>query len=188
MLSSFADSLLSVVYPQPCVACGNCVENRRDGAACKTCWTQTRIFTGSETLCSKCGAYLRERPSLNPVYCQNCTEHFYDSAHAVGVYEKALAAVILELKSNPSIPKTLRGHIRSALSRVEFSEATIVIPVPLSAKRRHERGFNQAEIVAAFIASETGLRVEKGVLERTVHTAIHRVAMDRKKSAVFCVT
>jgi len=180
MLASLADSLLSLVYPQPCVVCGNCVETRRDGVACGTCWTQTRIFTGSETLCSRCGAYLRERPSPDPVYCQNCREHFYDSAHAVGVYEKALAATILELKRDPSIPKTLRVHIRSALNGIEISEATIIIPVPLSARRRLERGFNQAETIAAVIASETGLRVETGVLERTAHTAIHRVAMDRK--------
>ena len=180
MLTSLADSLLSIVYPQPCVVCGNCVENRRYGVACETCWTQTRIFTGSETLCSKCGAYLREKPSAYEIHCHNCEGHFYDSAHAVGVYEKALAATILELKRNPSIPKALRGHIKSALDRIEFSEAALIIPVPLSAKRRLERGFNQAETVASFIASETGLHVEKGVLERTIHTAIHRVAMDRK--------
>lgn len=180
MLSSLADSLLSLVYPHSCVVCGNCVENRRDGVACETCWTQTRIFTGSETLCSKCGSYLREKPSVNPVYCQNCKDHFYDSAYAVGVYEKALAAAILELKRDSSIPKTLSGYIRSALNRIEFSEATVMVPVPLSARRRLERGFNQAETVAAFIASETGLRVEKDVLERTAHTTIHRVAMDRK--------
>lgn len=180
MFATLADSLLSLAYPQPCAVCGRSVENRRNGIACGNCWAATRIFNGSETLCSKCGAYLRESPSRNAVFCHNCTEHFYDSAHAVGVYEKALAASILELKRNPFIPKRLRDHLRSAIDRTEFTETTIVIPVPLSAKRRFERGFNQAETVADLIASETGLHVEKGVLERAVHTAIHRVAMDKK--------
>jgi len=180
MLATLADSLLSLAYPQPCAVCGRSVENRRNGVACQNCWASTRLFNGSETLCSKCGAYLHEKPGRNAIFCHNCTEHFYDSAHAVGVYEKALAASILELKRSPFIPKTLRDHLRSAIDRKELGEAAVVVPVPLSAKRRLERGFNQAETVADFIAFETGLRVEKDVLERVVHTTIHRVAMEKK--------
>jgi ComF family protein len=123
---------------------------------------------------------LRDKPSTNAVYCHNCEEHFYDSAHAVGVYEKALAATILELKRTPYIPVTLRKHLRAAMRRFELPSSTVLVPVPLSAKRKLERGFNQAETVAAFAAKETGFCVENAVLERTVHTAIHRIAMDKK--------
>jgi ComF family protein len=123
---------------------------------------------------------LREKPSRNTIFCHNCADHFYDSAHAIGVYEKALAASILELKRSPFIPKKLREHLLSALDRMEFTDAGVIVPVPLSAKRRLERGFNQAEAIAAFISSEIGLRVEKDILERSLHTAIHRVAMDKK--------
>lgn len=181
MLRSLADSLLSLAYPQPCVICGLSVEQLRDGVACRNCWSQTRIFSGSETLCSKCGAYLREKPSVHKVFCRACDGHFYDSAQAVGVYEKALAVSIVELKRTPYIPNTLREHLSAALELIEFLPGpTILVPVPLSAKRLLERGFNQAETVAAFAASLKGFRVEKDVLERTSHTAIHRVAMDKK--------
>jgi len=180
MLTSLADSILSLVYPQPCAVCGRSVEYRRNGVACENCWMATRVFSGSETLCSKCGAYLLEKPSRRAVFCPNCTEHFYDSSHAIGVYEKALAASILELKRDPFIPDRLRNYLRSALDRIEFTDATIIVPVPLSARRRLERGFNQAETIASIISSETVTRLEKDVLQRSVHTAIHRVAMDKK--------
>jgi ComF family protein len=181
MFTSLTDSLLSLVYPQSCVICGFSVEERSNGVACKNCWSQTRVFTGSETLCSKCGAYLRDKSSgAKHAFCHDCDSQVFDAAHALGVYEKALAAVIVNLKKNPHMPATLREHIRSAINRIELARNTLIIPVPLSAKRKLERGFNQAEVIAACLASETGFSVNAGVLERTVHTTIHRVAMDKK--------
>jgi ComF family protein len=180
MFTSLTDSLLSLIYPQSCVICGSSVEERADGVACKNCWSQTRIFIGLETLCSKCGAYLRDKPSARPVFCHDCDAQAFDSAHAVGVYEKALAAAIISLKKSPYMPTTLREHIRMTIDRIELAQNTIIVPVPLSAKRRLERGFNQAELIAMCLASEIGLSVEAGALERTVHTTIHRVAMDKK--------
>ena len=54
------------------------------------------------------------------------------------------------------------------------------MPVPLSPRRRVERGFNQAEVVGSFLSDRTGIELDISTLIRSKHTPIHRVAMDSK--------
>jgi len=91
MLQKIYDSLLSIAYPQVCHVCKESVENSTDGVVCQKCWQKTRIFSGDETLCAKCSAFLQEKSSNFQSLCHKCDDHFYDKAHAVGLYENALA-------------------------------------------------------------------------------------------------
>ena len=180
MLKALKNSVLSIVYPQECRVCGLAVENFTDGIACSDCWTSTRIFTGSEMLCSKCGAFLNESGLQIEVFCHKCDELSFDKARAVGVYEKALAAIALNLKREPLIPERLHSKIHTAVLRYNFSDSTLIVSVPLSKKRRLERGFNQAEVIAEIISKQSAIKIDRESLVRTQHTPIHRVAMDKK--------
>ena len=180
MLHKISDALLAVVYPQSCRICEKSVENSADGVACRDCWTKTQIFSGTEILCAKCGAYLRESSEAVETFCHNCIEHFYDSARAVGLYEDALAACILHLKKEPFISKNLQTLFLSAYLNSPFQDATLIIPVPLSKRRLFERGFNQAVVLAQHLAKYTKINLDDQSLIRTVHTPMHRAAMDRK--------
>jgi ComF family protein len=180
MLSKISDSLLAVVYPQACQLCENSVENSSDGVACKSCWEKTRIFSGAETLCHKCGAFLHEKPSDFETFCRACDEHFYDAARAVGIYEHALSTSILHLKAEPFVAKNLQNLFVSAFENSSFLDASLIVPVPLSKKRFLERGFNQASILAAHLANRAKINLDEQSLVRTVHTPMHRAAMDKK--------
>ena len=179
MLDAFADALLSVIYPQQCRICRNSVENRFDGSVCRACWEGTRIFTGTEALCGKCGAFFAEMGGDVP-HCGNCEGHNYDAAVAVGIYEKALAASILLMKSEPHLPPRLSGLLSETVSNPRTKGHTLVIPVPLSRKRLRERGFNQAALLARVVARTSNIQIDEASLIRTVHTPKHRVAMDQK--------
>lgn len=180
MLQKIYDSLLTLTFPQICQVCQNSVENSADGAACCQCWKNTRIFSGNEILCKKCGAYLRDSEISVTTFCHRCDEHFYDAAKSVGLYEKALAASILNLKREPFLPKTLQRLFLSAFENSDFQPIDLIVPVPLSKKRRLERGFNQSEILAEFISKKTGIKSDDKSLVREIHTPIHRAAMDKK--------
>jgi ComF family protein len=52
------------------------------------------------------------------------------------------------------------------LARVAAWPVGIVVPVPLAAARRRERGFNQSERLAAVVARRTGARLSPGALTR----------------------
>ena len=135
MLKALKNSVLSVIYPQECRVCDQAVETSGDGVACSACWEATYIFTGSEMLCSKCGAFFNESGVQTEIFCHKCDEQFFDKARAVGIYEKALAATALNLKREPVLAKRLRPNIINSIKRYDFSNSTLIIPVPLSAKR-----------------------------------------------------
>ena len=131
-------------------------------------------------LCDKCGAYLGERAAPIAVFCRRCDDHHYDKARAASVYENGSAAAIIDLKRSPSLSRRLHTLISSALGSGFGNAADLIVPIPLSARRRIERGFNQAEIIAGSMARSIGISVDAHSLTRKVHTPIHRMGMDQK--------
>ncbi|MGH9821294.1 MAG: double zinc ribbon domain-containing protein [Pyrinomonadaceae bacterium] len=180
MFKTVRDSLLSVVYPQECRICRNSVEKFPDGCACGDCWEKVRVLGRGETTCTKCGAYLAESGRSIVAECRQCVDHAYDKAVAAGVYEHALVAVTVNLKIKPYLPERCKNILIEAVKRLDVSDDTLVIPVPLSEKRLLERGHNQAETIARNLVSRTGMSILTDVLSRKIHTPMHRVAMDDK--------
>jgi ComF family protein len=174
-----ADSILSLIFPQQCAVCSGPVESRSDGCACAGCWGATTVFTGREMLCEKCGAYFGPQAAPVAVRCHKCDDHHYDRAFAAGIYEKAVSASVLRLKTSPALARRLRSVIRFAMSR-PLPHADLVVPVPLSKRRRAERGFNQAELVADELSKIMNVAVDRHSLVRRLHTPIHRVGMDQR--------
>lgn len=180
MFHKIFDSLLTLAYPQACQVCENSVENFADGVACRECWEKTQIFSGAETLCGKCGRFLQAKPTNFETFCHQCDEHFYDSALAAGIYENALSASILHLKREPFVAKHLQNLFISRFQNSDFQDVSLIIPVPLSKKRRLERSFNQAEVLAKILAKQTRIKLDEQSLIRKIHTPMHRAAMDNK--------
>ncbi len=180
MFGKIFDSLLTLAYPQTCHICENSVENLADGVACRFCWERTNIFSGAETLCAKCGAYLQLKQSDCQTFCHRCDEHFYDSACAVGIYELALSASVLHLKREPFVAKSLQKLFVSRFQNSDFQDATLIVPVPLSKKRLLERGFNQAAVLSKILVKKMSINLDEQSLVRKIHTPMHRVGMDNK--------
>src|SRR6185436_16666052 len=108
--SLFYNSLLALVYPQPCAVCGDSVESRAFGVACEKCWQQTQLFTGTETVCWKCGLPSRgtvPEEKQEQVRCRRCDDDAFTVARACGVYEGALRASVLSLKREQKIGSRL---------------------------------------------------------------------------------
>lgn len=177
------DSALALVYPQPCHVCGQSVESRSEGCACRACWNSTRIFTSSNVVCWKCGAVAGgsiEIDSRESVRCRRCDLDTFDAARACGIYEKALRATVLSLKRQPYVPSRVSELLTSTARLDPFASCTRIIPVPLHPHRYRARGFNQAEVIGADVAKRTGLRLDSGNLFRTIHTERHRAGMDAR--------
>src|SRR5215218_4150438 len=113
-MTRIVDSLLTLIYPSACSACGDSIESYELGVACHACWKSTRIFRGNETLCVKCGAFLGDGNG-HAAQCGRCTDHDYDAAISVGIYELALAASVLQLKHSPQLSPFLRRLIATRL-------------------------------------------------------------------------
>ena len=159
--------------------CGGEVGALSDGVACSNCWNATKIFTGNETLCGKCGAFLFDGSAPQATFCGKCEDQDFDLGIAVGLYEKALAASVLSLKKNPSVSGRTKSLLKETANRIS-DRADLVVPIPLSPRRLHERGFNQAALIGKVISRHLGVELDEATLIRQVDTPMHRAGMDRK--------
>ena len=183
VISGAYDSVLALIYPQRCGACGGSVDSRHDGVACTTCWDATRIFDDDDTLCWKCGALSTAtlpEGKRQTVRCGRCDADSFTGARACGLYEGALRASILALKREPNVTRRLLETLRRTQQRAPLAEADLIVPVPLHASREGERGFNQAVVLARELARATKLPIDEYSLVRRVHTERHRAGMDAR--------
>jgi len=164
--------------------CGGSVERRSLGVACEKCWDSTRIFTGTETICWKCGALsLGVEVSAHikkEVRCHCCDEQAFTAARAVGLYEGALRESVLMLKRQPYLSSRLKKYLTAAAKREPLSEATRIIPVPLHEKRARERGFNQAAVIAEALAKQLRLPLDETSVVRVRGSEKYRAGLDPK--------
>lgn len=180
ILSRILDGFANTLFPQNCGLCGERVESLSFGTACWKCWESTPLFTGDEALCPRCGRLLSHRGGPAAGRCHRCEDHAYDLAVACGIYEAALALSVLKLKSDPHIPAILCDVLFERVIRSGLDTAGAMVPVPLSARRRKERGFNQAEVIAESLRQQFGIPIDTDVLRRRVDTPMHRAAMDER--------
>lgn len=188
LLTRVYDALLTVAYPQVCRVCGGSVEQRSLGVVCKTCWDATRVFTGAETICWKCGA---PSPAVEfssasetshdvrtAVRCHRCDSQAFAAARAVGPYEHGLRASVLESKRRPYLAPFLIQLLTIVAQRAPLNEATRIIPVPLHKTRARERGFNQAAVIAHALARRLRLPVDEASLVRVSGSEKYRAGLD----------
>ena len=196
------DAILAITYPQSCHICAGAVESHDDGVCCQTCWENQSItnLIDHNPFCAKCGATMpwvskalfaaisTSGQGIPPqtFHCGSCHDLAFTCARACGEYKGALEASILFLKTHPHICKRLRQILCRAYSRHRDAlHADFVMPVPLHASRERKRGFNQAAVIASFLAAEFGLSIDLRSLVRIKDTERHRAGMDaidRRKS------
>lgn len=178
----FYDALLTLSYPQSCAICGCSVEQRRFGVVCKACWRATLILNGAEAICWKCGLLSDEVAPVerDELRCRRCEAQSFKAARALGPYEDALRASVLELKRQPHLSQHLETLLLTAASREPLNLSTRIIPVPLHAKRLRTRGFNQASILARALSRGLGLPLDEVSLVRVSSTEKYRAGLDAK--------
>ncbi|MDT7604140.1 MAG: hypothetical protein QOF61_2137 [Acidobacteriota bacterium] len=181
---ALCDATLALVYPAACAACERAsVERRADAPACAACWEGTTIFSGTETLCWKCGVRAHapvEAEKWEDVRCRRCDAEHFTAARSIGIYEGALRASVLQLKREPHVAARLARLLCEAQRRPPLNSATRIVPVPLHRERERERGFNQAATLARTLAAGTRLPLDAWSVIRVEHTVRHRAGMDAR--------
>lgn len=163
---TLAQSLLDLLFPPRCVACG------ASGALlCARCLASIRV--PEPPICRRCGRSLPNHSQINAAaVCALCASGrelpSLDGLRAASIYEGAVRQAILTLKFRGQ--RRLAQPLADLLAlcyRREALSADLIVPVPLHASRRRQRGFDQATLLAQALHARLGIPVRTDLLART---------------------
>lgn len=159
MKPSFLTKVLDFVSPRLCVICGR------------------RLLPSQPLLCSHCTLHLPVTnyylsPLDNPMARLFWGLFPIERASALFFYEPKASTreLIYDLKYRgyPMIGEEMGALIARHYQPAGFFEGVdAIIPVPLTRRRRWQRGYNQSEMLAKGIREVTGLPILTDVLKRT---------------------
>ncbi|MGI8423036.1 MAG: ComF family protein [Chloroflexota bacterium] len=162
-IEAAVETLLDAIFAARCVGCG------RIGAHfCARC--VARVEPVPPPWCDSCGATLRGAvPGAAPARCADCRRDPLPLAgvRSAGLLKGPLRRAVHRLKygGRTAAARALAEAMgRAVASLGPLPAETVLVPVPLHPSRLRERGFNQAERLAAPLAAATGLPLRPAVL------------------------
>ncbi len=161
------------------------------GVLCEPCASR---FCRTKPRCGRCGLGLAEEvnagveASTAGTVCATCLREppAWRAAVCAEDYAFPWNALIGDFKfrSDVALGTLLAERLVVALSQApDGTEVDLVLPVPLSAQRLQQRGFNQAWELARRLARRFGLQAEAHLLQRPVDTA-HQVELSLQDRAL----
>lgn len=181
------DDLASALLPAACVHCGSCLDGDEPplGRARLSSGRLRRRLLGPlslplRLLCGRCSAGLQ--PSASDVLATHSGRFLSAFAPSPEFF-----ALVHAFKYGGATE--LAGWFGARLARVARRElrgqAAILVPVPLHAERRRERGFNQSALLAHEVGRRLGLPVGEHLLVRRRATPpLARVPHERRRALV----
>ena len=168
------EALASILFPAPCRLCAQTLDTAQRIPFCRTCLAAL-TETLPQPFCSQCGRPIVSTAVAEGIClprCHLCRNGVYgfDMARSFGAYTPRMARAILLLKYCEVYP--IGAWFARLLGEVVAREpqdfvADAVVPVPLDAGRRRERGYNQADLIARPLAHLLGIPFRSHLLVRT---------------------
>lgn len=163
------EKILSLLYPDICPFCGS-VLKKEEEQICKKC--ELKLPYIYEPRCKKCGKPVGQETKE---YCWDCEHHrhYYDRGYAIWEHQPVVAESIYQFKyHNRRIYSRsyAREMVKSYESIIRQWNIELIVPIPISKKRRHQRGYNQAELLAKEISRLTGIPYLKDKFRRKKDT------------------
>lgn len=158
-----------VVFPSFCRICHSLLEKAGERLVCRECWS--RLTPQRSPFCICCGRFFEG--AIESHVCSTCVEHppaF--SRHRSACRYRGTAKELIRLLKYQRL-KVLGRDLGAFLFQSLQEEtslwwrADVLVPVPLHPKRKKERGFNQAEILAREMGRLSGIEVCKDLLRKS---------------------
>jgi ComF family protein len=172
LVRKFCTGLFSLIFPDDCRICGQPLRQVSRIPVCRACLAKPEPLV-AEYFCVQCRAPFRNAFPLDEQgLCGLCRRGVrgFDAAYSFGFYEDELRELIHMFKYGrvQTLAKPLGRFLALALPREESFDA--IVPMPLHWRKRWQRGFNQADLLAREISRRTHTPV-KNALRRVRFTA-----------------
>lgn len=169
LLKDLKQGLLDVLYPSKvkCFICGSEVFNPEYGI-CDKCMESLPFI--KPPVCIKCG-----KPIDNGELCRDCRAQDHEFIQAVSVFE--YTGIVKELihrfkyKGQMYLYEFFACFMYDKLiHQKNWPEFDAVVPVPVSCERLKRRGYNQAELMADYIADKINVDIFPDFIIRNIDT------------------
>lgn len=173
----FLIAVTDLIFPALCKVCGKKTQlDFKEGYPylCEPCFKDIEFIEGD--FCAKCGKPFESAGTVREVgepLCYDCghTKRYFEVARSAGKYEGVLKECIHKFKyGGVAGMKNIMGRMLFRTIEKELSDFDVVVPVPLHRKKLRERGFNQSELVARFLARRTGKMMLRNVFRKVNQT------------------
>jgi ComF family protein len=156
-LARFGRAALDLLYPPRCLLC-----HRGGDFLCAGCLARLPLADGRR--CDVCWL------PLEAAECPHCRAHpLALRLRSAFRYGDDVKRVVHAFKfGRQSCLAPLLGQALLKLYRTSEFAVDAIVPVPLTGRRRRERGFNQAALLAAELARDTGLPVAEALARTTM--------------------
>ena len=160
-MHNYLKDFLHIIYPEVCVGCGN--DTLASGhLLCAACYHQLPATNFFEQ---------KENPVMEKFFgrakISNAgSAYFYDKK---SVIQRMLHE--LKYKQNKECGRYLGTLLANEIVSSDWMcNVDVIIPVPLSKKRKFQRGYNQSVLIAEPLAEKFGLTINDEAVVRTVNT------------------
>lgn len=171
---------LGLLYPQTCCFCGKvCKEN-----ICEKCAKEITYI--QEPTCKKCGKPIRYEESE---FCSDCkrVQLHYEQGKSIWLHTGKVRWSVYQFKYHN---RRIYGEFyaqelfRLYSDWVRTCKIDVIIPIPLHRKKRRNRGYNQAEIIANHLGKLADIHVEPKAVVRIRNTRAQKNLsnQERKKN------
>ena len=160
----FAGGVLDLLLPRVCVACERSLDAAEPGVVCGRCWA--RIHPLPAPRCDRCG-HPNTRASCR--WCELLPPYVRAVRSACWLPGGAAGPIVHALKYGGW--RSVAIGMATRMARLAWpadivAERSALVPVPLAAVRRRERGFNQSELLAEELGRAWRIPVWASVLVR----------------------
>lgn len=181
MLYSLYLSLINVLFPKRCPVCLRILPSSL--TICSSC--REKLIFVRQPFCYLCGKPLAD---FEEEYCYDCRRHpkSFERGFAVMLYDKNTKFSMTQFKYHNK-REFSDFYIREALRLYGdvFSKLSIqaILPVPVHEKKKKERGYNQAELLAKTLSRSLSIPTYSSILIRSVYTAPQKELSPRERLA-----
>ena len=162
------ECLLQILFPRRCPVCDEIVVPF-GAKICTGCKRKLKLLT--PPWCQKCGKKLLEEE----IICRDCRQKSHNFVRGRALYEyESVVLPIYRLKyaKRQEYADFFGEEIAYFLGDfIRRTGAEALIPIPLHRKRRNQRGYNQAELLANAVGRQLNLPVYDKMLLRVKNTA-----------------
>jgi ComF family protein len=170
-VNAWATAALDLLYPAVCPVCDQALGPGRRDPLCCGCWAAIERI--APPFCATCGmpwATFDAAVAPVPARCHACRAASppYDYARAAGVYGGTLRDALHALKFGGAraLARPLGALVLDQCGALLGPHVDALIPVPRPRRPPRARGFNQAALIAAYLAAASGLPVKAAWLSR----------------------